>query len=113
MTATTARTARPAWDLWLDDLEDAAVRLDELVAAGEPLTFPELPPPPAGPGAAGLPPEHLPRAGRLLDRLERLERVVEARRDALGVQLQALHLPRPRPSGVPSHEIGAVFDVAG
>lgn len=101
------------WDLWLDGLAEAATRLEAQLAAGEPLSFPDLTPPPVGPDSPGLPREHLPRASDLLDRLERLERIAETQRDAVRAQLHALATPRPRRSAVPSYELGSVFDVAG
>ncbi|MDQ1287667.1 MAG: hypothetical protein QG622_1232 [Actinomycetota bacterium] len=101
------------WDSWLGDLTDAANRLEAQLAAGEPLAFPDLPPPPVHSDSPRLPSEHLSRAAGLLDRLERLERIAETQRDALHAQLHTLAVPRPRRTEVPSYELGAVFDAAG
>lgn len=101
------------WVGWLDGLADVAARLEQQLQAGVPLDLPDLAPPPLGPDSPGLPREHLRRATELLDRLERLERIAQTQRDALGAQLIALAAPRPRPAAVPSYELGAAFDVAG
>jgi hypothetical protein len=101
------------WDTWLAGLADAADRLEAQLSAGETLAFPDLAPPPAEARTSGLPQEHLARAARLLDRLERLERIAAAQHDALRAQLSAIAAPRPHPMAVPSYELGSFFDVAG
>lgn len=101
------------WLSWLDGLAEAVDGLEAQLAAGELLSFPDLAAPPVGPGSPGLPSDLLPRAGRLLDRLERLERVAHTQRDRLASQLHGLATPRPRPAAVPSYELGRAIDIAG
>ena len=102
-----------AWDAWFGGLDAAAAQLEQQLAAGELLDFPDLPPPPLGPDCPGLPPELLGRATRLLNRLERLERIATAQRDSVAAQLLQLRRPRPQPAAVPSYELGRAIDIAG
>jgi hypothetical protein len=101
------------WDAWFGNLDAAAARLDQQLEDGALLDFPDLPPPPLGPECPGLPPELLGRATRVLNRLERLERIATAQRDSLASQLLQLRPPRPRPHAVPSYELGRAIDIAG
>jgi hypothetical protein len=104
---------RTAWQTWLDGLAEAAERLEQQLASGELLSFPDLTAPPVNPDSAGVPAEYLPRAVRALDRLERLERVATAQRDTLATQIHSLAGRRPRPVAIPSYELGSALDVAG
>ena len=69
-----------AWDDWFGRLDSAADALERQLADGALLDFPDLPPPPLGPECPGLPRELLGRATRVLNRLERLERIATAQR---------------------------------
>lgn len=100
------------WEDWLGGLAEAASRLERQLTDGELLDFPDLAPPPIGPDSPGLPGELLPRAVRLLDRLERLERIALTQRDSLVTRLRALPAPRRHPA-VPGYELGGALDVAG
>jgi hypothetical protein len=101
------------WDAWFAGLDTAATELEQQLADGALLSFPDLPPPPIRPDGPGLPPELLPRATRVLNRLERLERIARAQRDSVAAQLVQLRPPRPRPATVPSYELGRAIDIAG
>lgn len=101
------------WDAWFTGLDTAATELEQQLADGELLSFPDLPPPPIGPDCPALPPELQPRATRVLNRLERLERIARAQRDSVAARLLQLRPPRPRPTAVPSYELGRAIDIAG
>jgi hypothetical protein len=104
---------RSVWDEWLDGLEEAAAELERQLADGELLSFPDLTTPPLEPSAPRMPGEHVPRAGQLLDRLERLERIAQTQRDSVVTQLHQLPPPRRHPGTVPSYELGGAIDIAG
>jgi hypothetical protein len=101
------------WEDWLAGLADAATRLEQQLADGELLSFPDLTPPPLSPDSPGLPGELLPRAARLLDRLERLERIAQTQCDSVVARLRRLPVPRRPTAAVPNYDLGGAIDIAG